>query len=74
MAFKSKPDLTYVNDTFNTLRGQSYQFPPVQKTDAIMVDTTAAPDWTDSDTCERCRELFTITKRKVLLSHDCKGF
>ncbi|KAI3641444.1 hypothetical protein MIR68_000574 [Amoeboaphelidium protococcarum] len=73
-AFKGKEELRYVNDTFASLRASGVSFPPASSSDthgysSFMLDTTAAPDWSDSDTCERCRELFTLTKRK----HHCRN-
>lgn len=70
IVFRSRSDLSYVDETFKSLRSQNYAFPPAnRKADTIMIDTVSAPDWTDSDTCERCRELFTLTKRK----HHCRN-
>lgn len=69
-AFKSRSDLNYMVDTYNSLKNSGVQFPPVrEKTGAIMIDTAAPPDWTDSDVCDRCRSLFTLTNRK----HHCRN-
>ena len=69
-AFKAKPQLSYAVDTYQMLKQQGHQFPPLEhKTDAIMIDTQEAPEWTDSDVCERCRVLFSLTNRK----HHCRS-
>ncbi|KAI9005067.1 hypothetical protein DFJ74DRAFT_405805 [Hyaloraphidium curvatum] len=71
MAFRGKPDLYYVVEVYNRLRNLGMQFPPLDKTDSlsVMVDTATAPEWTDSDVCERCRVAFTFTNRK----HHCRN-
>lgn len=40
-AFKSRSDLSYVAETVSSLRAQGYSFPPAEKTEAIMIDTSA---------------------------------
>jgi growth factor-regulated tyrosine kinase substrate len=69
-AFKNKTQLAYAVDTYNRLKSEGFSFPPVsEKTNEIMIDSSEAPEWTDSDVCERCRSLFTLTNRK----HHCRN-
>ncbi|KAI9145260.1 hypothetical protein BKA69DRAFT_1050319 [Paraphysoderma sedebokerense] len=75
MAFKSKPDLSYVYQKYTELKNEGgWQFPPLSAEDklqgkAIMIETAIAPEWTDSAVCERCRTQFTFTLRK----HHCRA-
>ena len=58
-------------DVYNRMRNMGYSFPPPDKTEssAAMIDTATAPEWTDSDVCERCRTSFSFTNRK----HHCRN-
>ncbi|CAG8633730.1 11572_t:CDS:10 [Acaulospora morrowiae] len=69
LAFEKKPELTYVTDTYRLLKQEGYVFPKVDKANAIMVDSAAPPEWSDSDFCMRCRTPFTFTNRK----HHCRN-
>ncbi|KAI8329387.1 hypothetical protein BC941DRAFT_443030 [Chlamydoabsidia padenii] len=69
LAAKGKPSLSYVTDTYYLLQAEGYVFPPMTDSiDSIILETSAAPEWTDSDVCERCRTAFTMTNRK----HHCR--
>ncbi|CAM0138524.1 Vacuolar protein-sorting-associated protein 27 [Umbelopsis sp. WA50703] len=69
MASKGNPQLSYITDTYNFLKAEGYVFPPVNEhTDSIVLESSAAPEWSDSDVCERCRTTFTMTNRK----HHCR--
>ncbi|CEI90922.1 hypothetical protein RMCBS344292_05231 [Rhizopus microsporus] len=69
MASRNNRDLSYMYDTYALLKAEGTQFPPVRENlDAIFLETAAAPEWSDSDVCERCRTPFTITNRK----HHCR--
>ncbi|KAL7753728.1 Vacuolar protein-sorting-associated protein 27 [Sorochytrium milnesiophthora] len=74
LAFKSKPDLMYMYDTYMSLKNEGiWQFPASSGDHlggkAIAIETAAPPEWTDSDVCERCRTAFTFTNRK----HHCRA-
>ncbi|ORE02877.1 ubiquitin binding protein [Rhizopus microsporus var. microsporus] len=69
MASRNNRDLGYMHDTYALLKAEGTQFPPVRENlDAIFLETAAAPEWSDSDVCERCRTPFTLTNRK----HHCR--
>ncbi|SAM07555.1 hypothetical protein [Absidia glauca] len=69
LAAKGKPNLSYVTDTYYLLQAEGYVFPPMTDSiDSIILESSAAPEWTDSDVCERCRTAFTMTNRK----HHCR--
>ncbi|KAI9309404.1 hypothetical protein BJ944DRAFT_258603 [Cunninghamella echinulata] len=70
IAAKGNPSIAYMTGTYSLLRSEGYMFPTVQqKIDPILFETSSAPEWTDSDVCERCRTSFTITNRK----HHCRN-
>ncbi|KAJ2963665.1 hypothetical protein NQZ79_g1447 [Umbelopsis isabellina] len=69
LASKGKPQLSYITDTYSFLKAEGYVFPPINEhTDSIVLESSAAPEWSDSDVCERCRTTFTMTNRK----HHCR--
>ncbi|KAI9311954.1 hypothetical protein BX666DRAFT_1991275 [Dichotomocladium elegans] len=69
LASNGNPSLSYISDTYRLLQAEGYVFPPVSQTvDSILLETSAPPEWSDSDVCERCRTPFTITNRK----HHCR--
>ncbi|KAI9343609.1 hypothetical protein BDR26DRAFT_917580 [Obelidium mucronatum] len=71
LSFKGKPELSYACEVYNTLKREGVPFPPVEKAEvsSIMIDTTTAPEWTESDVCMRCRTQFTTFTRK----HHCRN-
>ncbi|KAI8985454.1 hypothetical protein BDB01DRAFT_721213 [Pilobolus umbonatus] len=70
VASKDKPELSYMYDTYALLKAEGTHFPSMnQNIESILLETTVAPDWTDSDVCERCRTPFTLTNRK----HHCRN-
>ncbi|KAI9259698.1 hypothetical protein EDC94DRAFT_611833 [Helicostylum pulchrum] len=69
IASKGNSSLSYISGTYSLLRAEGYIFPPItEKIDSILLETAVAPEWTDSDCCERCRTPFTLTNRK----HHCR--
>ncbi|KAH6565121.1 hypothetical protein BASA62_007504 [Batrachochytrium salamandrivorans] len=71
IAFKSKPDLAYMCEVYETLKRDGAVFPLIDAADtaAAMLDTKTVPDWTDSEICMRCRTAFTTFNRK----HHCRN-
>ncbi|KAI8988563.1 hypothetical protein BDF20DRAFT_905080 [Mycotypha africana] len=70
LASKNKPILSYMYDTYALLKAEGLPFPQMNDNiDGILLETAVAPEWSDSDVCERCRTAFTLTNRK----HHCRN-
>lgn len=66
-AFRKEPSFRIIQDTFNAMKAEGHQFPPLKETEAMFA-ADSAPQWADGDCCHRCRVQFNLVQRK----HHCR--
>lgn len=70
IAFKDNFQFKYVVSTYEHLKSDGYNFPPIgSEISSKFFDSSAPPEWEDSDACMICSSLFSMLNRK----HHCRN-
>ncbi len=70
-AFRKNPNYKIVEDYFNAMKLEGFQYPVLKEAEA-MFDVEEAPAWKDDSECSncfRCRAEFTALRRR----HHCRA-
>ncbi|KAF5287493.1 hypothetical protein FQA39_LY04121 [Lamprigera yunnana] len=67
-AFRKNPKYNTLKDVMNLMKSEGYKFPTLRESDA-MFTADSAPEWSDGESCHRCRTIFSVLTRK----HHCRN-
>ncbi|ODQ65217.1 VHS-domain-containing protein, partial [Nadsonia fulvescens var. elongata DSM 6958] len=69
IAFKSQLQLSYVDTVYKNLKEEGQPFPSPTVISQSFIDSSAPPEWTDSENCLKCNIQFSFVVRK----HHCRN-
>lgn len=68
-AFEGQIQHAYINKVYQQLKAEGFEFPLGAVINSSFIDSSAPPEWIDSDTCMKCSEPFSFVNRK----HHCRN-
>lgn len=68
-AFEGQMQLGYVDKVYRQLKDEGFEFPSAARLTKSFIDSSAPPEWVDSDTCMKSGRPFTFYNRK----HHCRN-